>query len=304
MAIQITRAGKGEMILETPVMNAAGAFGYGDVYRDIIQYEKLGAIVTAPISYEARSAARGGRVVPLDSALLLHTGLPNPGLNKALRKYRGLWESLSTKVIVHLIATTDDQVRKASARLDEEDCVDAIELGLRDDMTWQEASRLVGSAVTKTDKPVLVRLPVSDAYEIADAVAGAGASTLVVAAPPRGTARDPQSGKLISGRIYGPVVKPIVLNMVGQIARRVDIPVIGAGGIHSPQDARDYLDAGAVAVQVDSVIWRSPKELEVIARDLGGYIVTRQTDAMPDEWHRGMGDTEQEKQRRKNRRET
>lgn len=299
MAIEITRSGKNSLVLETPVMNAAGTFGYGEVYRDVVNFDKLGAIVTAPVSYEARTAARGTRVVPMDSSVLVHTGLPNPGINKVLRQYRNLWQILALPIIVHLIATTDEQTRKAAARLDEEDGVDAIELGLRDDITWQEASRLVGNAVTKTEKPVMVRLPVSDAYEIADAVVGAGASTLVIAAPPRGTARDPRTGKLVSGRIYGPVVKPIVLNMVGHIAPRVDVPIIGAGGVHSAQDARDYLEAGAVAVQVDSAIWRSPKELEIISRDLGGYIVTRHADALPDEWHRGMGDTEKDEMRRR-----
>jgi len=294
MAVEITRVGKTSLILETPVMNAAGTFGFGATYKEIVNIEKLGAMVTNPISYEPRRAARGTRVIPLDSAILLHTGLPNAGLNKVLRQERNLWAVLPVPVIVHLIATTDDQVRKAIARLDEEETVNAVELGLRDDMTWQEASRLVNAAVTKTEKPVLVRLPMGDAFEIAEPVADAGASTLVIAAPPRGTARDPRTGKLVSGRIYGPVVKPMVLNMVGQIARRIDIPIIGAGGIHTPQDARDYLEAGAVAVQVDSVIWRSPPELEVIARDLGGYIVTRASDAFPDEWHRGMGDTEKE----------
>ncbi|MFW5749001.1 MAG: HisA/HisF-related TIM barrel protein [Chloroflexota bacterium] len=299
MAVEITRPGKNSLILETPVMPAAGTFGYGESYRDLVNMEKLGAVVTNPVSYEPRTPANGPRVIQLAAGVLMHTGLPNAGINKVLRQQRNLWATLPLPVIVHLIATTDDQVRKAAARLDEEDSVDGIELGLRDDITWQEASRLVGHAVTKTEKPVLVRLPMHDAYEIADAVVDAGASTLVVCAPPRGTARDPHTRQMVSGRIYGPLVKPIALHMVGRIARRVDVPVIGAGGIHNPEDAREFIEAGAVAIQVDSVIWRNPQELEVIARDLGGYIVTRETGAMPDEWHRGMGDTEKKRHRQR-----
>jgi tRNA-dihydrouridine synthase len=112
-----------------------------------------------------------------------------------------------------------------------------------------------------------------------------------VCAPPRGTARD-SGGRLVSGRLYGPFIKPLVLRMVGQFARRVNIPVTGAGGIHSPQDARDYLEAGAVAVQIDSVTWIEPSLLETIARDLGGLVITQPTGALPDEWHPGMGETE------------
>ncbi|GAB4323487.1 MAG: dihydroorotate dehydrogenase [Phototrophicales bacterium] len=293
MSIQITRPGKNSLILETPVMPAAGTFGYGEVYRDLINIEKLGAIVTHPISYEPRTPTNDTRVIPLDAGVLIHTGLPNPGINKVLRQHRNLWTMLPLPIIVHLIADREDYVRKAAARLDEEACVDAIEIGLYDDITYREAAQMVTAAVSKTEKPLLVRLPLQDAYEIAEAVRDAGASSIVVSAPPRGTARDPKSGRLITGRIYGPIVKTMVLQVVERLAKRIqDVPIIGAGGIHSQQDARDYIDAGAVAVQVDSITWISPPELEYIARDLGGWIVTRQSGALPDEWHHGMGDTE------------
>jgi dihydroorotate dehydrogenase (NAD+) catalytic subunit len=85
----------------------------------------------------------------------------------------------------------------------------------------------------------------------------------------------------------------MILRLVGVLARRIqDVPLIGAGGIHSIQDARDYLEAGAVAVLVDSATWIQPKLLERIARDLGGMLVTRAMGSFPDEWHPDMGDTE------------
>jgi dihydroorotate dehydrogenase (NAD+) catalytic subunit len=91
------------------------------------------------------------------------------------------------------------------------------------------------------------------------------------------------------------------LRLVGQLARRLDVPIIGAGGIHSPQDGRDYIEAGARAVQVDTVTWVQPKMLEVIARDLGGLVITKAAGALPDEWHPGMGETEREQlEHRKN----
>jgi dihydroorotate dehydrogenase (NAD+) catalytic subunit len=295
MTFTITRVGKNTLELLTPVMCAAGTFGYGEVYRNFINIDKIGAIVTHPITYDGWTPARGPRVVPLDAGVLMHTGLPNPGLNKALRKYRNLWIALPLPIIVHLVATSPEHVRKSAARLDEEEGVDAIELGLVDDIDWKEAETLVKAAVSKTDKPVLVRLPLLDAYEIAQPAADAGAGALVVSAPPRGAARDPKTGRLVSGRIYGPLVKSMVLYTVGQLVERIkDVPIIGAGGIHSAQDARDFIETGAVAVQVDSVTWVKPKLLEMIARDLGGEIVTRETDALPDEWHEGMGDTEKQ----------
>ncbi|MBZ0289223.1 MAG: hypothetical protein K8I30_16505, partial [Anaerolineae bacterium] len=231
MAIEITRTGKNSLVLETPVMPAAGTIGFGDAYRELIQFEKLGALVTNPVTYAPWSPATGTRVVPLDAGMLVHTGLPNPGLSKVMAKYRTLWNSLPLPIILHLVASTVEHVRKSASRIDAENAVDAIELGLNDDMTWEEAEQFVKAAVNATEKPVLARLPLQDAYEIAQAASEAGAGALVVAAPPRGTARDPQTGRLVSGRIYGPLVKPMVLRVVGQLVNRIDIPIIGAGGI-------------------------------------------------------------------------
>lgn len=292
--VVITRADKESLAIHTPVMNAAGILGFGMAYRDEIKLDKLGAIVTAPITYEPRQPARGARVVPLDAGVLIHTGLPNPGLRKALELYQPAWALLPAPVILHLVATDTRDIRRSIEILNEADGVDAVELGLLDDMDWEQVARLVKAAVNHSEKPIIVRLAMETAYETAQSAADAGAHALVVAGPPRGVARDPHSAHLVGGRVYSPVLKPIILQMVGKLRRLVPhVPIIGAGGIHSQQDARDYIQAGAVAVQVDTVTWVKPRVLEYIARDLGGMVVTRDTGAFADEWHEGMGETEQ-----------
>jgi dihydroorotate dehydrogenase len=291
--IQLTRDGKYSLYINSPVMPAAGVMGFANAYSKLIHTEKLGAYISNPITYEAWSPASGTRVIPMDAGVLIHSGLPNNGLNATLSEYAQIWAAMPIPVIVHFVATNEEQIRRGIEKIDRTDSIAAVELGLDDDISWEGAARLVKAATERAEKPVLVRLPLNDAYEIAPAVADVGAGALVVAAPPRGTARDPRSGRLVSGRIYGPVVKPLTLRVLGVLARRIkDVPLIGAGGIHSPQDARDYLEAGATAVQVDSVTWIKPRMLERIARDLSGGLVTRAADAFPDEWHPDMGDTE------------
>ncbi|MEM6530477.1 MAG: hypothetical protein AAF653_19420, partial [Chloroflexota bacterium] len=83
------------------------------------------------------------------------------------------------------------------------------------------------------------------------------------------------------------------LHLVTRLLKRIqNVPIIGAGGIHTQQDARDFIEAGTVAVQVDSVTWVLPRMIEIIARDLGGLVLTRQSGALADEWFAGMGQTD------------
>lgn len=291
--IYVTRPGKYALTLNSPVMTAAGVMGFANAYHNMLNISKLGAYVTNPVTLEPWSPATGTRVVPMNAGILMHTGLPNRGVSGTIKEFKAVWRDMEIPIIMHLVATEEDHIQRAVQRIDREETISAIELGLRDDITWQDAEQLVKVTKRNAEKPVLVRLPVYDAYALAEVVADAGADSLVIAAPPRGTARDPRSGKLVSGRVYGPIVKSMVLRLVGVLANRIqDVPIIGAGGIHSPQDARDYLEAGAVAVQVDSVTWIKPRMVERIARDLSGSLVTRMTDAFPDEWHPDMGDTE------------
>lgn len=270
MSIRITRHAKNSLIVESPVMNAAGTLGFGDEYRDLLDLSTLGAFVTNPITYTPWNPATGTRVVPLDGGVLVHTGLPNPGISKVIEQHRAVWERMRMPVIAHVVINVADEVQKCISILDREPIIAAIEFGLSDEISPAETEWYLRAATDRLEKPLLARLPFGASIDHFNAAIDAGANALVVCAPPRGTTRD-QDGRLVAGRVYGPLVKPIILRMVGQLARRFpQIPLIGAGGIHSPQDARDYIEAGAVAVQVDSVTWVMPKMLETIALDLHG----------------------------------
>jgi dihydroorotate dehydrogenase (NAD+) catalytic subunit len=288
--IEIT-SGKQPLQIANPVIGASGIFGFAGEYARLIDLGKLGAMVTNPITWKPRRAASGTRVVPLDSGVLVHTGLPNPGLHHVYRTHAAKWKNGPSPIIVHLTATSPDELRKCAEVLDAGEGVVAVEVGLRDQATHREAQLMIGAVREHTHLPVLARLPLYFAAHIAASAEGAGADALVVAAPPRGTARDPITGQLVGGRVYGPWLKALALRAVGQIAGKVKIPVIGCGGIHNPDDARDYLGAGAVAIQVDSVAWVRPEMVEIISRNLGGLELTRQAGAMADEWRPGLGET-------------
>lgn len=290
--IELTRPGKTSLIIDNPVMAASGTFGFDSAaYRDLVDLSKLGAMVTNPVSYRARRVARGPRVVPLPSGVLVHTGLPNPGIHQVIKHYGKRWARGTLPVIVHVVATSPADVARCAGALDRCDGVAGIELGLHDLATPDDVQHILEAAESSTQLPLLARLPLYNALHLAIPAQDAGAGALVVAAPPRGTARDPETGRLAGGRAYGPWLTVQALRAVGQIAQIVEVPIIGAGGIHTPDDARDFLEAGAVAVQVDTVTWTQPRMVEIIARNLGGLELTRAAGALADEWEPGMGHT-------------
>lgn len=294
MDVELTRTGKHSLVVHSPVMPAAGTFGYGDRYAKLIKLEKLGAIVTDPVTNKPRRMAGGPHLVPLPGGMLLHTGLPNPGVNKVVKKYEKVWRNLGVPIIVHVLGTTPQDVRRCARTVSLSPEVSGIELGIHDMANTDEIRALIRAVVETTQLPLLVRLPLERAVELAPVVAATDAGAVVVGAPPRGLARDPISGRLVSGRVFGPLVRPLALRVVMQVVRDVEadaLPVIGCGGIHSAGDARDFIEVGARAVQLDSLIWLQPHEAEVIARDLGGQQLTRASDAYPDEWFPGIGDT-------------
>lgn len=282
--IELAVGGKRDLVLANPAMPAAGVFGFGDEYARLVAVDKLGALVTNPITWTPRAPASGPRVVAMTGGMLLHTGLPNPGMSRAIRQYRDVWAAFPAPVIAHVVATNLSDVHRCCAALDTVEGVAGIELGVHDQATAAEVADALREAARATTLPVIARLPLLRAPELAPAAQDAGACALTVGAPPRGTTRAPDTGQFVGGRLYGPWIKPLALRAVGQAASQVRLPVIGCGGIHAREDARDFIDAGAVAVQVDAAMWVKPGILEEIASELGGLDATRVAGAWPDEW--------------------
>lgn len=75
-----------------------------------------------------------------------------------------------------------------------------------------------------------------------------------------------------TGGVSGPVVKPIAVRMVYQVANTVKIPIIGMGGISTWEDAVEFLLAGASAVSVGTANFYNPKATEEIADGIAAYM--------------------------------
>ena len=101
---------KTDFFFDKPLMNAAGMLGFFPDPHASLDFSRFGAFVTNPISHLPRTPAKGTRFMPYPGGFLLHTGLPNPGLSQAIRRYGRYWASSSLPVIVHLLAQNPDEL--------------------------------------------------------------------------------------------------------------------------------------------------------------------------------------------------
>ena len=267
-AVELAPEHKVGLTLPNPCMPAAGCYGFGQEYSGLVEEGALGAVVFGPVTARPHRGSEPPRLVEIPGGVLVHTGLANPGAATLARRARRVWGRLTVPVIVHIVATSPDEVATCCGQLSALDMVAGFELGLADDATPQEATQLVAAARTRAGQPLLVRLPLHSAEGLCRAAVEAGASALTVGAAPRGTLVPAASSGFITGRLYGPFVLPLALRALRRVRRAVEVPLVGCGGIHTIEDARAFLRAGAAAIQVDSALWRDPSSLAHIARAL------------------------------------
>jgi len=246
---------KYELPLRSPLLNAAGSLGFAPDPHSPLDLSRLGAFVTNPVSSQPRTPAHGSRYLPFPGGFLLHTGHPNPGLSAVIRRCGERWRRAGLPVIVHLLAQSAKDISSMIRRLEIVEGVAGIELGLPSDMDTRAACALAQAA--GGELPVIVRLPVERAMELAQALAVQARQTTIAAvslAPPRGALPGPD-GALVSGRLYGPAIFPLALAGL-RVVLQTGLPVIGGGGVYTLQQAEAMLAAGAMAVELDTVLWR------------------------------------------------
>ncbi len=260
--------------IAVPVMPAAGAFGYGEAYHDLVDLSLLGAVVTNPVSLRPRHAAGGERIGVHGDHFVVHTGWPSPGLRRLLRQVGPIWARSPVPVIVHLLATSPDEMARVAARLSGVHGVRGVELGFVESVKADVACELARTAVLEGDLPVIVKVPFGRVDDLAPQLISAGADAVTLMSAPRavlplptGTQHD-DVARFMRGRLYGPALFPLLLHVLSRWAGKLSVPVIACGGIASSADALACLTLGAAAVQIDALLWRKPALLEDIARAL------------------------------------
>jgi dihydroorotate dehydrogenase (NAD+) catalytic subunit len=270
--------------LKSPVLPASGTFGYGVEFEDIVDLQRLGAIVTKGLSREPMAGNPSPRLFETAAGMLNSVGLQNIGATAFVRTRLPRLRQLGLVVIANVFGGTIDDYVATIANLNEAEGIAGYELnvscpntrhgGMSFGADSQSLAELVVAAKRESRRPLIVKLSpnVTSIVEMAGICASGGADALSLVNTFVGMAIDvktrrPRFANVVAG-LSGPAIKPIALRMVYEVSRSVKVPIIGIGGIATAEDAIEFLLAGATAVQVGTANFWDPRSMEHILSDL------------------------------------
>ena len=242
---------KRDLTFRTPLMNAAGTLGFAPDVRAAVNWEAFGAFVTNPLSLRSRLPAKNPEMIQYPGGFLLHSGLPNPGLSAAVKRYARQWADTDLPIIIHLMADRPEETARMVRSLEGLENVAAVELGFAPLLTADII--LMAVEMSLGELPLIVNLPFEQVLPLGPRIIQIGAAAISLAAL-RGAL--PKEDAMITGRLFGPSIFPQSLDLV-RSAVKLGLPVIGGCGIYSQENASAMLQSGALAVQVDSALWKN-----------------------------------------------
>lgn len=259
--IELAPGHKRGLTLNSPFIAESGCWGFVDEYSKLINMHLLGAMTTNPITVYPRQPARGVQIRETNPGIALHTGLPNPGIHKALLKFGKKWSQFSCPIIVHLAVDNPDEVNECIYQLEEQDNVLGIELGFHHHENPNHAAAIITKAA-KGSLPIVVKVPFENPETFAKLAQDSGAQAITLTAPARTTI--PDKTTWFEGRMYGANTFGIILTLVRKLSQTINLPIVAAGDVHNNDQVKTLLRAGAKAVQLGSVVWVHPSRVNLI----------------------------------------
>lgn len=264
----------GNLSLKNPVLTASGTFGYGEEFSDFIDLNKLGGFIVKGTTINHREGNPYPRMVETPSGMLNAVGLQNKGVDYFIDQIYPRISSIDSEIIVNVSGASIDDYVAVCEKLAPLDKINAIEVniscpnvkqgGMAFGTTANGAAQVTKAVRAAFPKTLIVKLSpnVTDITEIARAAESEGADSVSLINTMLGMAIDIEKRRpylsTITGGLSGAAVRPVAVRMVWQVAKAVQIPVIGLGGIMNGRDAIEFMLAGATAIEVGTANFIDP----------------------------------------------
>lgn len=278
----------GGLSLRNPVMTASGTFGYGTEFEDFVNFSRMGGIIVKGTTIRHREGNAYPRLAEVPSGMLNAVGLQNKGVDYFIEHIYPTVKNYDTNVIINVSGATLEDYVACAEKINDLDHIPAIELniscpnvkqgGMAFGTSCTAAAEVVRAVRKAYDKTLIVKLSpnVTDIAEIARAVEAEGADSVSLINTLMGMAINAETRKpvlsTVTGGLSGPCVKPIALRMVWQVAKAVNIPVVGLGGIMNATDAIEFFLAGASAIEIGTANFIDPSVTMKVVDGIEAYL--------------------------------
>ena len=279
---------------KNPVMNASGTFGSGMEYSELVDLNRLGAIVTKGVASMPWEGNPTPGVAETPSGMLNAIGLQNPGIDVFLERDLEFLKGFDTNVIVNVCGHSVDEYVEVVRRLSDCGNVSMLEINVScpnvheggiafgtDTKALEEITSAVKAAAAQ---PIMMKLSpnVTSIADMAKAAEAAGADAISLINTLTGMKIDIYKRRFLlanrTGGLSGPAIRPVALRMVYEAAHAVKIPVIGMGGIASAEDAIEFLMAGVSAVAVGMMNFHNPTVMLEIIDGIEQFLISQGID--------------------------
>lgn len=271
--------------LRSPVIAASGTFGYGVEFDEIVSFDRIGAFVTKGLSREPMQGNPTPRIIETAAGMINAIGLQNMGVRAFVEeKLPKLRQMTGAVVIANIFGYTVEDCLEVIHILNDAEGISMYELNAscpntsHGGIAFGVDPGLLYELVTRTKgasrRSLMVKLSpnVTSIAQMARVAADAGADAVSLVNTFVSLAIDVETRRPrianVTGGLSGPAIRPIAVRMVHDVARAVQIPVIGMGGIVCAEDAIEFMMAGATAVQVGTATYADPRAVENIANGM------------------------------------
>ena len=258
---------------KNPVTVASGTFGSGEEFGEFVDLNRLGAVTTKGVANVPWPGNPTPRVAEVYGGMMNAIGLQNPGIDLFCKRDIPFLKKYDTKIIVERLA--DEPIDMMEINIS---CPNVNAGFLAFGQDAKHVEELTAQIKKIAKQPIIMKLTpnVTDITEIAKAAEAGGADALSLINTLTGMKIDINRRTFAvankTGGVSGPVVHPIAVRMVYQTAQAVNIPIIGMGGIATPEDAIEMILAGASAVSVGTANFYNPNATIEIIDGIEAYM--------------------------------
>jgi dihydroorotate dehydrogenase (NAD+) catalytic subunit len=284
----------GKIALKNPVIVSSGTFGFGEEFKDFLDLNQLGAIISKGISLRPMVGNPPPRIFETEGGLINSIGLQNPGFRDFIKNKLPYYRHLRTHLIINFFGNTQREYIELARRFDDVPGISGLEMNISCPNTKkggivfgadpQMAFHLVHAVRKATRLTLIIKLSpnVTDIALMARSTEEGGADAVSLINTFRAMAinihsKKPELGNIVGG-LSGPAIKPIALRMVWEVHQAVKVPIIGMGGIMKAEDAIEFILAGASAIQIGTANLINPRAGIEVIQGIKKYLIQNKID--------------------------